>query len=455
VGHDELRGRLVELLGEDAVLSSRDRLASFESDPTGRFSGLAALAIRPRSASEAAAALRACDELGARVVVQGGHTGQMGGATPRDGEVVLLTSGLTALGELDPASGLIDVGAGVTLAELQAVLRPSGRVFGVDHGARSAATLGGMAATNAGGQWAVRYGTMSAQVLGIELALPNGSVIDRLEAVWKDTAGYDLRHLMVGSEGTLAVITRLRLRTYPAPKQTVLAMLSLDRVGEAVGTLAAIGERLDSIRSAEIMFEPGMRAVCDHLGIAPPFPHVSPAMLLIECVGSGDLITELGIALEEAGFSGPVAVADDTAGREKLWRYREAHNETVRALGVPLKFDVCLPLGAIEPFHDQLLARLDATDSAQTIVYGHLGDGNLHVNVVGVPTSRENAVEEQVLRLAVEHGGTISAEHGIGQAKTAYLHLVRGPADIAAMKGIKGVFDAHGMLGAGRVLPED
>jgi FAD/FMN-containing dehydrogenase len=450
---ETLEHGLAAIVGRAHVLVDPEVCASYGRDVTGRFGGQAALVVRPGSTSEVAEVLAACHDAEVPVVPQGGNTGLVGAGVPRGGEVVLSLSRLTALDPVDPVSAQVTAGAGVTLERLQQHAAAAGLSFGVDHGARSGATVGGMVATNAGGAQVLRHGTMRAQVMGIEAVLADGRVIRRLAGLLKDNAGYDLTHLLVGSEGTLAVITAARLRLVQRPAHVVTALLGLGSTGDAVDVMWALRDRVPSLNAVEIFYADGLDLVCGHRGLAAPFAARHPVYVVAECAASADPLQELADALEQTRVL-DVAVADDTARRRALWTYREAHNEAIAATGIPHKLDVTVRLGDIVAFEQRVRAVVDeAAPGARTILYGHLGDGNLHVNVIG-PEPDDERVDEAVLELVGEFGGSISAEHGVGVAKRRWLHLTRSPEEIAVMVAVKDAFDPHGILNPGVLLPD-
>jgi FAD/FMN-containing dehydrogenase len=282
-------------------------------------------------------------------------------------------------------------------------------------------------------------------VAGLEAVLADGSVVTRMSGLLKDNAGYDLPALLVGSEGTLGIVTRVRWRLVPAPASRALALVPLSSLHDAAGLLAHVRPRLGSLEACEFLTDEGLSLVLEHLGAAAPVATRSPAYVMIECAGA-DPVSELAEALEDAEDA---VVADDTAGRERLWRIREAHAEAIAAAGIPHKLDVGVPLAELAPFCDAVAAAMPP--GARTILFGHLGDGNVHVNVLG-PDPEDSSVDETVLKLVAEHGGTISAEHGVGVAKARWLGLTRSEAEIAAMRAIKGALDPEGIMNPGVLL---
>jgi FAD/FMN-containing dehydrogenase len=434
-----LAGELRALVGAAHVLEDADLRASYERDWTGRFGGPARLVVRPGDTGEVAAVLRACAMHGAAVVPQGGNTGLVGGGVPRGGEVVLSTGRLTALGAVDAALGHVEAGAGVTLGALQRHARAAGLDAGLDLGARDTATLGGIVACDAGGPFALRYGTARARVAGLEAVLADGSVIRRLSGLAKDNAGYDLPALLIGSEGTLAAITTVLWKLVPVLPKRLTALVGLPDAEAAAGLLAALRAEAPSLAACEFMTEDGLELVLAHLRRRSPVRR-APFYVLVELADRSDPTDELAAAFERAGVE-DAAVADDTASRERLWALREAHTEAISAAGVPLKLDVGVPLRSLARFLRQVRG-------GRTILFGHLGDGNVHVNLLGA----EEAAGEAVLDLVLACGGTISAEHGIGVAKAHRLADARGEAEVAAMRAIKAALDPAGMLNPGAVL---
>lgn len=450
---DELAEALAQLVGEGHVLTDPDRKVAFETDWTGRFSGRARLVVRPRDTAEVAAALRLCSQAGAPVVPQGGNTGLVGGGVPAGGEVVLSLARLDEVGEVDQRTGQLTAGAGVTLARIQEVAAAAGLAYGVDFAARDSATVGGMIATNAGGIRVLRYGMTRHQVVGIEAVTVDGRIVTRMSGLLKDNTGYDLVGLLAGSEGTLAVITAARLRLVPLLDARIAALIAVADVTAAQGVLGRLRSRVTCLEAAELLLDEGLELVRRHAGAAAPFSATHPAYLLIECAAVSDPTEALATALADDPDVVDVAVATDPVSRARLWALREGHTEAINAAGVPIKLDVSLPASAISTFMDRLDRSVAAvTSDARIIVFGHLGDGNLHVNVLSAD-HRSDRVEDAVLRLTMQLGGSISAEHGIGRAKSRWLADYLGATDVALSAGIRAVFDPSGLLNPGVLTP--
>jgi FAD/FMN-containing dehydrogenase len=449
----DLLEALADIVGAEHVLTDPTVTRSYEQDWTGRFSGSAAAVVRPADTEEVAAVVRACGQADAKIVVQGGNTGLVGGGVPAGGEVVLSLTRLASLEPVDVAAGQVTAGAGVRLSTLQAHARSAGLDFGVDLAARESATVGGLLATNAGGIRVLRYGSMRAQVLGAEAVLADGSVLTRLGGLPKDNTGYDLVGLLAGSEGTLGIVTRLRLRLVPPLPARGVALIALDGTAAAMTVLAGLRERLTTLSAAEVFFASGMSLVREAAGLAAPFSTDYPCFLLVECADRVDPTEALMEALEELPDVQDATVADDAAGARALWRYRETHTEAINAAGIPVKLDVAVPLGELPGLVEQLPGVIAAVaPSARPILFGHLGEGNMHVNVLNA-VDEAHAVEDAVLKLVAGCGGTISSEHGVGRAKAEWLGLSRSPAEIAAMVAIKKALDPAGLLNPGVLLP--
>jgi FAD/FMN-containing dehydrogenase len=451
-----LEADLGDALGDRHVLVDPSVTASYETDWTRRFAGRARCVVRPANTQEVASVLQLCSRHGVAVVTQGGNTGLVGGAVPTDGEVVLSTSRLRHIGTVDTVAGQVTVGAGVSVSALQQAVRPTGLDFGVDFAARDSATIGGLVSTNAGGARVLRYGTMRQQVVGLEAVLADGSPLSRLEALPKENTGYDLVGLLTGSEGTLAVITAVRVRLWPLFTHRTVALLALETTGAALAALAALKSRLSSLEAAEFFLADGLALVMGHTGLPAPIPGDHPAYLLVECADRVDPGEAMLKALEEVSALVPglvdIVVGEDAPSRARLWRYREAHTESINAIGVPVKLDVALPHAQLERALQELpgvAAR--AASGARTIIFGHLHEGNLHVNVLGA--GDHDAVTDAVLRYVASLHGSISAEHGVGRAKTKWLSLSRSTAEIAAMKSIKAALDPGQVLNPGVIFP--
>jgi FAD/FMN-containing dehydrogenase len=445
-----LEADLAATVGAEHVLTDPDLLDGYRWDWTRRYTGAARCVARPGSAQEVAGVLRCCADRGVPVVTQGGNTGLVGGSVPGAGgkqpAVLLSTRRLRRLDPVDTLAAQVTAGAGVTLAELRAHAAAAGLEYGVDLAARDSATVGGTIATNAGGINTIRYGPTRAQLLGVEAVLSDGSVLSRMAGLAADNTGYDLTQLLAGSEGTLAVITAARLRLWPAEPVAAVVLAGVSGVAAAADLYAEIRAHLPGLRAAEYLEAAGLDLVREAAGPPLPLARPHPAYLLAEIAGTPEQAERLG----EVALPDDTAVALDRSGRAALWAYRERHTEAISQAGVPHKMDVAVPLARIAEFRGELdgAVRAAGGPDCRVIVFGHIGAGNLHVNVLG-PDPVDEAVDEAVLRLAAAFGGTISAEHGIGRAKAGLLHLSRSPGEIAAMRAVRSALDPSGVLNPG------
>lgn len=437
---------LAGVVGSAHVTDDPDVLAGHSVDYTGRYRGRAGALVRPGSAKEVAAVLRACRDGGAYVTVQGGRTSLVAGTVPEHDDVLLSTERLNTVGEIDTVERRIRVGAGVTLAAVQRAAATAGLVFGVDLTSRDTATVGGMASTNAGGLCTVHYGNMGEQVLGMAVALPDGSLLSRHSAVRADNTGYNLPALFVGAEGTLGVITGLELRLRPAPAHRVTAICGFADLDALIGA-ARVFRDLNGIATLELIDARVAALTGERLGVAAPVR--GDWLLLVELAGDTDQTDRLFGLLQQVSCSDEPAVGVDTATRQRLWRVREAVADVLGVFGPPLKFDVSLPLAAVAGFAAAAGAaiRTQAPD-ALPVLFGHIGEGNLHLNVLRCSAAAEPGLYAAMMALIADCGGNVSSEHGVGSRKRAYLPMSRGPDDIAAMRTVKAAFDPTGYLNA-------
>lgn len=448
----ELEQQLAEIVGPDHVLSDPELRAGFERDWTRRFGGPARAVVRPADTAQVQAVVRACAAAGAAIVPQGGNTGLVGGGVPRGGEVVLSMTRLGQLGAVDPVSGQITAGAGVTLAALQTACLAEGVDAGLDFGARDGATLGGIAACNAGGIRALRYGTARRRITGLEAVLADGSLVSRMSGLLKDNAGYDLPELLIGSEGTLAVITAVRWQTVPRKEQRVAALVPVASADAALSLLSSLRTHAPSLESCDFFDDASLQLVLGHLDRPSPVPLAAPLYVLAEVAADADPTAELAAALQHAGMDDDAIIADDSVTRASLWSLREAIPEASGTLGIAHKVDVGVPADALAAF----LAALPDTvasvfEGAQLFTFGHLADGNVHVAIIG-PAEDDSTVDGAILDRVIALGGTISAEHGVGVAKVAWLREARGDDEHRAIGAIKVALDPAGTLNPGVIL---
>lgn len=435
-----------EIVGADHVLTDADTVAPYLIDWTGRFVGTGTTVVRPGSVNEVVAIVAVCRRRGVAIVPQGGNTGMVGGGVPLHGEVVVSLRRLDHIGEVDRISQQVSAGAGATVAAVQHAAAAAGLRYAVDFGARGTATVGGSVATNAGGLNLVRYGGTREQLVGIEAVLGTGDVVRHMSGLVKDNTGYDLPSLLCGSEGTLGIITEARFRLVPAAPHRVLAVVAFGSVDDAVDAVAAWRVGLRDLEAAELVLADGVALVAETFGLPLPFATPHPVYILVEVAGAGDPTDALAAAVDGVAGVLDAAVAPDERRRAALWRLREDHTLAINQLGVPHKFDVTLPQSRLGEFVARIRGVVAAcAPGTRTWIFGHVGDGNVHVNVTGASVDVP-ALDEVVYGVVVEMGGSISAEHGIGTAKARYLAMQRSPAELAAMRAIKSALDPDGIL---------
>lgn len=412
---------------------------------------------RPHSTEEVVDLLRSASAAGRSVITVGGGTGLADATRPDEDELVLSTERLKRLDPVDEAAAQVTVGAGTTLAELEAHVRAKGFEFPIDLGARATANLGGMAASNAGGSLAWRFGSMRDLVVGVEAVLADGSVVGSLRGLVKDNAGYDLRGLLVGSEGTLGVITALRLRLVASMPARATALIAAGAPDRALRLGVHLRSTLPDLLVCDFIAPRGADLTFDRLGIEPPVAHSDGWLLLVETGGSGDdgITERLAMAIASAPDGvPPAAVATGSAQRDEIWRIRDSIYESCEATGATRKLDLSVGVSSIPGLAADVLAALlrEACDPDLDIaIWGHLLDGNFHATLMGPAATPE--VEIAATRCVQDHGGSVAAEHGVGRQRLPVIGMTRTPSELAAMNSIRRALDPEGILARGRALP--
>ncbi|HDR9184899.1 TPA: FAD-binding oxidoreductase [Burkholderia vietnamiensis] len=415
--------------------------------------------VRPRSVDEVSRTLALCTRLAQPVVPQGGLTGLARGAVALGGEIVLSMERFAGVEAIDAAAGTMTVRAGTPLQTVQEAADAAGFTFGVDLGARGSCQIGGMLATNAGGTRAIRYGMMREQVLGLEAVLADGTVVSSMNRMLKNNAGYDLKQLFIGSEGTLGVVTRAVLRLHPKlaePATALCRVQGYDAVVELWNRLRALPELV----SFEAMWPAFYDYVARHTpGVVAPFAGDGGFAVLIECATSapgGDARAALEAALADAldaGFVDDAVLATSARQARDVWTLREGL--AIDALPHLMNFDVSLPTGELGAFAVRCEAALRGRwPDIVCLFFGHVGDGNVHVGVslAGRRDADAEAIDDCVYAVVRDMGGSVSAEHGIGELKRGYLAHTRSEAEIALMRRLKAALDPAGVLNPGKVL---
>ncbi|MEM9515840.1 MAG: FAD-binding oxidoreductase [Actinomycetota bacterium] len=459
--HRALIADLIDVVGAAHVLTALDERAGYELDWTRRYGGESTAVVRPATSAHVAAVLRACTRHDAVVVTQGGNTGLVGGGVPHNGQssdrstVVLSTRRIDAIGDPDLDAMQITVGAGATLAAVQARAAAVGLDLPVDFAARDSATIGGAVATNAGGSRVVRYGTMRHHVAGVRAVLANGAMVGSLAGLPKETAGVHWPSLLCGSEGTLAVITEVRLRLVPLLDHRTTALVTLadlDRAARLAGHLRRAAPSIDQI---ELIQPEAMQLVTEHLGRTPPLAVPDGGtFVLVESANRRDPTDELGAAIADTDVIDAV-VATDPAPSQQLLDLRDRITEALAAAatatGTPVfKLDVAVPLRHLGQLVD-VARRAANADGARLIPFGHVAEGNVHLNYLEATDTE--TIADTVLPAVADVGGTISAEHGIGVAKARWLPLIRTTDELDAQAALRRALDPAGMLNPGVLTP--
>ncbi|WP_375196855.1 FAD-binding oxidoreductase [Sphingobium sp.] len=473
IGQDII-ARFLGIMGPKGVITDSGDIAPWVRDWRGRYHGAAAAILQPETTEQVAAAVRLAAELDIPLVPQGGNTSMVGGATPpADGSALILSlRRMNRIRSLSPEDNLALCEAGVILSNLHDAAADAGRRFPLSLGAKGSATIGGLISTNAGGTQVLRHGTMRALVEGIEAVLPDGSIFHGLDALKKDNRGYDIKQLLIGAEGTLGIITAASLRLVPAIAARAVGWVGVASPADALTLLRLTEARLgDSVEGFEIIADDGLGHVLSHIpGTRCPIETRTPWHVLIE-VDHADLRepgpaerleSALAQALEQ-GIAADAAIAANEAQAEAFWRIRESLSESEKAQGPALQYDISVPVARMPAFMVEAAAAAERTFPGTTASsFGHLGDGNVHFHVRAPKGTADGpawiAAEGQTINAFVHDavvaaGGSISAEHGIGQMKRAELGRLASPARLHAMRAIKAAFDPQGLMNPDKLIP--
>jgi FAD/FMN-containing dehydrogenase len=460
--HDRLRA----VVGASRVLTGAADLAPYCTDWRGRYTGKASCVVLPGTTDEVAAVVRICAEAGTPVVPQGGNTGLCGGATPIGGEVVVNLRRMNRIRGIDADNNSITVEAGCTLHAVQEAAKAADRLFPLSLAAEGSATIGGNLATNAGGVQVLRYGNARELTLGLEVVLADGRIWNGLRALRKDNTGYDLKHLFIGAEGTLGLITAATLKLFPRPRAQATAWVAVPDPAAAVSLLGRLRDTAgDNVTAFEIVGGPALELVLRHIPNARDPLAGKPAwQVLIELSGArDDLSASLEQALQEATADGLVddaALAASEAQTAALWALRENVSEAQKIEGVSIKHDIAVPVSRIAEFIARAdTALLKAFPQVRIVCFGHIGDGNLHYNQ-SRPDAQSNvefiaqtdAVNRIVHDLVHELGGSISAEHGLGQLKREEVLRYKSETEMGLMRAVKQALDPRGLMNPGKLL---
>ncbi len=463
----EFLAELRAIVGAPHVLTESIDIAPYGTDWRGRYQGQPLCVVRPGTAQEVAAVVGACAAQGVAIVPQGGNTGLCGGATPIGGEVLVSLTRLNRVRAIDTDNNTMIVEAGCTLAAVQEAAAQAGRLFPLSLAAEGTATIGGNLATNAGGVQVLRYGNARELCLGLEVVLPDGRLWDGLRGLRKDNTGYDLKQLFIGAEGTLGLITAAVLKLYSRPRRMATAWASVAAPAQAVALLTRLRETIGGrVTAFELVGRPALDLVLKNIPDSrDPLPGRAPWQVLVELADTME--SDLDAALEEvldaaiaAGEVGDAALARSEVQARALWALRENISEAQKIEGISIKHDIAVPVSRLPEF----IARADAAllavfPDVRIVCFGHLGDGNLHYNQ-SKPLAQDNAafiaqtpaVNRIVHDLAHELGGTISAEHGLGQLKRDELPRYKSAVEMELMRALKRAFDPHNRMNPGKIF---
>ena len=463
---DELR----EIVGPGGYLDQPDDLAPYTIDHRKLYRGATPLVVRPSSTEQVAAILRACDQARVGVVPVGGNTSYCGGATPsKDGsQVVVSLARMHRIRSVDADNYTLIAEAGCVLADVQAAADSVDRLFPLSLGSEGSCQLGGNLSTNAGGTAVLRYGMTRNLILGVEVVLPDGRIWDGLKPLRKDNTGYDLRDLFIGAEGTLGIITAAACKLFSKPDEMITAMLAVPNPQAAVSLLSRLRATTgDAVTTFELIPRIALELVCRHVPrTSDPFDGTHPWYVLLEIGaarserGLREFIESELFAAMQAEQITDAALAENEAQREMFWRLRETIPEAQRAEGASIKHDISVTTSELPRFIEEASAMLDKlAPGARIVSYGHLGDGNLHFNLsppIGNDgqafTALAPSVNRSVHDLVARYGGSISAEHGIGQLKRDELVRYKSPVAMDIMRAIKQALDPNGIMNPGKVL---
>jgi len=458
------------VVGSSNVIQDPDVLQEMNQDWLRHYKGNSSVALSPESTSQLSEIIKYCNAEKIAIVPQGGNTGLVGGGTPVFDEVIISTKKMNKIHSLDPILGVITCDAGCILQNLDQYLRSEGFVMPLDLGAKGSCHIGGNVATNAGGVRYVRYGSLRGNVLGMEAVLPDGTVLDALTSLRKDNTGYDLKQLLIGSEGTLGIITKLAILTPRLASSVHVALLGLESFQHVLRTLEmARSDLVDIISAVEFLDSQTMQLSTNYLhGVTRPMDTEYPFYMLIETSGSNSEHDNAKIEAfiekvmdQDCVLDG--VLASDQAQADNLWRLREGAAEALSKHGYTYKYDVSVPsdqmYGLVETMRDRLSAAevfsKERSSSPNVVGYGHLGDGNLHLNIVTPEYDDEvfNQIEPFVFERVSEMKGSISAEHGVGRAKKQFLHMSKSDNLINIMRSFKDVLDPNGIMNPYKVFP--
>ncbi len=458
---DHALSALRAALPDDALSTEASDLAEYGRDWTRVFTPSACAVAFPRTTAEVSTLLRVCNDLRLPVVPSGGRTGLAGGAMASRSELVLSLSRMRRMDPVDPVGLTVRVQAGAVTEAVHHHCSPHGLTWPVDFASKGSSHVGGNIATNAGGVKVIRYGLTRQWVLGLEVVLSSGEVLELNGALEKNNTGVDLRQLFIGSEGILGVVTEATLKLAKLPRSTDVLLLGVRDIPAVLAVFRAVRGAPFTLSAFEFFTDRCLARVRRHRGLRPPFDTATGCYVLVEFEDAPrDALEEWSAALFERGLAEDGTLSQDGSQAKSLWALREAISESLSATGLPHKNDIALPIAGIEAFCAEMESVLSARyPTWELCLFGHIGDGNLHVNVMKPEElsreefyARTSEADRELFEMVRAHRGSISAEHGIGLLKKPYLHYSRSPAELALLRGIKIALDPRGTLNPGKII---
>ncbi len=459
---------IANIVGAKGVVSAGDQ-APFLSEWRGRWPGEAAMVVTPASTAEVSAIVKICAENNIAITPQGGNTGLVGGQIPNGNEILISLKRMRAIRDVSPLNNTMTLEAGLTLAEAQSAAADAGRLFPLSIGAEGSCQIGGVISTNAGGVNVLRYGNCRDLVLGLEAVLPDGRIWDGLKRLRKDNTGYNLKHLFIGGEGTLGIVTAAVLKLYPQPAEKVTAFAGVKSANDAVALLAHVQ---DATGGGATSFE-FMNRLCVELtsknipGVRDPLaaPHAFYVLMEFSSSETGrlrDCVETMLADAHEKGMIDDAVIAENETQREALWHMRHSMSEAINAEGLGARHDVSVATSDIPEFLEKAAPQvMKIAPEARIVAFGHMGDGNVHYDIIGpagapadVLTPQRSAIESAVYDVIASLDGSISAEHGVGRHRRDTLVKRKPAVELDMMRAIKHALDPKGIMNPGKMLQD-